>query len=332
MALLRRALDRDVANEIWNRAHERAGATGVDCPLCRRSTFGSSVMVKSAPFHLDVCKLCQLVWFDEGEYKPLPSIPRPIPKELPPEARLVVAEAELQQIERRERESVWDGDPPEENWKLLLAALGMPVEVDDPGLDRLPLVTWTLGLLMIVFTSLAFFSSSPFHEYGWVPSSPFRLGGATHVSSFFLHGSILHLAGNLYFLLVFGDNVEAWIGRFQYLILVFAASIAGDLAHAALTSNPEVPLIGASAGISGILAYYAIKFRRAKIGLFIFAVYFPRMAGKFFTMPAWVLFVFWVLAQSLIAFKQTLGVAEVSAVAHLGGAAVGLLTAFSFRE
>ena len=75
---------------------------------------------------------------------------------------------------------------------------------------------------------------------------------------------ILHLVGNLYFLLIFGDNVEDYLGWRKYLLLIFGATIAGDFVHL-LRNRIHEPSIGASGGISAVLVFYALQFPRADL-------------------------------------------------------------------
>ncbi|MGV3756672.1 MAG: rhomboid family intramembrane serine protease, partial [Verrucomicrobiota bacterium] len=156
--------------------------------------------------------------------------------------------------------------------------------------------------------------------FGMIPDQIGRLGGLTMVTSFFLHGSWSHLLGNLYFLYVFGDNVENRIGWRRMLILVFVATIAGDLLHAAADSRSSVPCIGASGGISGVLAFYALAFPDKKISIFWASRY---TMPRWIEMSAWTAFGLWIAMQTLIVMQQLAGLGRVSALAHLGGVMAG---------
>lgn len=91
--------------------------------------------------------------------------------------------------------------------------------------------------------------------FGLIPEKVMRYGGLTVLTSFFLHGSIWHLAVNMYFLLLFGDNVEEAIGVVRYVLLISLATIAGAVAHVMFDPRQNVPVIGASAAIAGIVAF-----------------------------------------------------------------------------
>ncbi|MHC4494669.1 MAG: rhomboid family intramembrane serine protease [Planctomycetota bacterium] len=124
--------------------------------------------------------------------------------------------------------------------------------------------------------------------------------------------------GNLYFLVVFGDNSEDILGKARYLLMIAAAAIAGDVAHILSDPGSTIPCIGASGGISGILAYYCLRFPKAKVGIILFWVRWIRM-------PVGVMFVLWILLQIITAMKQSMGISNVAVFAHFGGAAVGIL-------
>src|SRR4030095_6138117 len=111
--------------------------------------------------------------------------------------------------------------------------------------------------------------------FGFIPTEAWRYGGLTILTSFFLHGSILHLIGNLYFFLIFGDDVEDYLGRWRYVLVILTATVLGDIVHLLANANSTVPAIGASGGISGVIVFYALQFPRARVGiLFRFYFYF----------------------------------------------------------
>ena len=108
---------------------------------------------------------------------------------------------------------------------------------------------------------------------------------------------------------------------------MLAAHLAGSLVHAALDPRGEVPCIGASGGIFGIVAYYAIAFPRARLAFFFF--YWVR--GGWIRVPAWGMLVFYTGLQILGAQAQIAGTSNVSSLAHLGGIAVGVIAAVLSR-
>src|SRR5215472_9113570 len=83
------------------------------------------------------------------------------------------------------------------------------------------------------------------------------------LTSMFLHGSFLHIAGNMLFLWIFGDNVEDYVGHFSYLLLYLASGFVGSITHILLNFSSRMPTIGASGAIAGVMGAYLILYPRA---------------------------------------------------------------------
>jgi membrane associated rhomboid family serine protease len=129
------------------------------------------------------------------------------------------------------------------------------------------------------------------------------------------------LIGNVYFLLIFGDNVEDDLGPWRWLLLLTTATVAGGLLHTMLMPHSEIPCIGASGGISGIITYYALRFPHARLGImFRYWWYF-----RWLNISAFGALLLWFGLQLLIAFYVHLGLSNVGVLAHLGGAAAGAI-------
>ncbi len=234
------------------------------------------------------------------------------------DALLLMERARAVDAERKEAE----GEGPEgADWLALL--MGLPVEYLDVPQKRQPWLTLCLlaGIGLVSVMVLLGVGRAA-QAFGFIPSQAWRQGGLTLLTSFFLHGDVFHLAGNLYFLFVFGDNVEDLLGALRYALLLVAATVVGDLSHAALYSNSAIPLIGASGGISGVIAFYALAFPQAKVGFFwAFPLY------RWIRMSVGRALVLWLSLQILgalsgLVFGQVSGVAFLG---HLGGALVGLV-------
>jgi len=279
---------------------------------------------------LDVCLECRFVWFDQHEFRQMPSPPDDA-EALPAidvgadESMAATAAA----LAAEQDSGAFGGTAPAQWWKWLPGFMGMPIEHDVTKLRNQPLITWGLAAVMAAVTIFMFGDLQTVVEgYGLVPSQWNRLNGLTFLTSFFLHAGLLHLAGNVYFLLVFGDNVEDYLGRWRYLLLVVVATIVGDLAHILLDPGSTVPSVGASGGISGVITYYALRFPRARLGIMLrFWILF-----KWLHMPAWSALFLWFALQLYGAWAQYAGLSNVSSLAHLGGAAVGLLAWAIWRD
>ncbi len=133
----------------------------------------------------------------------------------------------------------------------------------------------------------------------------------------FLHGNLLHLAGNMWFLWIFGNNVEEAYGRLGYIVMYLLAGIAGTAAFVLLRPNDITPMIGASGAIAGVLGAYFVLFPRHPVVAVVFFYLVP--------VPAVIFLGLWFLGQFLV---TDLGVAW---EAHAAGFAFGALVTFLLR-
>ena len=324
LPVLRRMIPDGIVNGLWLQAHQEGGVAGVACPICQRTMAQVSATANAHPVTLDVCTGCQFVWFDPNTLEQLPAAPCPPRAEetLPEAAREQIALMKLKSFEeQQEAAGTLEGGGPEETWKLLPAALGMPVEVDANPLQGWPWLTWGLALVMVLVYLLTMNNLGPVvEEFGLIPNQLWRHGGATFITSFFLHGGPLHLVGNTYFLLIFGSHVEDHVGRGRYALLLAVSALLGDALHVLWDPQGAIPCIGASGGISGALAFYALRFPHARLGLLVGYSFMFR----WYRVPAVYAFGFWIVLQLLLAAQQLAGVGHVSALAHLGGCLVGV--------
>jgi membrane associated rhomboid family serine protease len=279
--------------------------------------------LETKAFEVDVCDRCHFLWFDNAELTSLPKAPpKPPEKELPQAAREMIALAEVERIRRdSERSEMMSGDLPENPWHVFLGFLGMPVEQEAPELQRRPIVTWALCVAIVLFSVGVFVAGDEaLLQFAFIPDQPWRMGGLTLLTSFFVHGSFSHLIGNVYFLLIFGDNVEDVIGRKQFIVVILLSALLGDVLHWIMEPRAAMPTVGASGGISGVIALYALAFPHAKIGkLFRLGYRFQWVQFS----AAWG-FALWLLLQVITAAMQVSGYSRVSGLAHLGGALVGV--------
>ena len=143
------------------------------------------------------------------------------------------------------------------------------------------------------------------------------------LTSMFLHGGWLHLIGNMWYLWIFGDNVEDTLGPVRYLLFYFLCGIAAGATHVLVSPGSTAPTVGASGAIAGVLAGYASLFPRARIVTLIPIVFYFSIVE----LPAVALLVVWFLIQALSGFL-TLGAPGETGVAwgaHVGGFLAGLV-------
>jgi membrane associated rhomboid family serine protease/Zn-finger nucleic acid-binding protein len=327
--------DAERLKAIWVAARSHAALPGRACPGCEQPMRLVSVEAQE----LDVCPRCQLLWFDGAELDALAATHRPAPtarevalaerEALPLEAREALARMRAEAVRERTLAQLDQVDAaPATSWQRAAAYLGLPAEIDEDLLDRPPWATWILGTLIAVVGALGFYDLPlVVRAFGFVPSAPHSESLVKLFTSVFVHAGVLHLAGNLYFFFVFGDNVEDILGWRRFLLLFFGASVLGALLHAGFDPRADTPLVGASGGISGILAFYTLELPRARIGFTL------RLYWKFIwvRIPMWAAFGAWLALQLLGAWAQLAGCSTVSAFGHLGGAAVGAMAWWAVR-
>ncbi len=145
----------------------------------------------------------------------------------------------------------------------------------------------------------------------------------TYLTAIFLHGGFLHLAGNMLFLWIFGDNLEEEFGHFGFLLFYLICGVAANLGHVWSDPTSAVPLVGASGSIAGVMGAYLLFFPRARVDvLFIFIVFF-----KIFPVPAWIMLGVWFGLQLFNGFGASASVGGVAYWAHVGGFVIGIALA-----
>ncbi|WP_236975445.1 rhomboid family intramembrane serine protease [Membranihabitans maritimus] len=169
-----------------------------------------------------------------------------------------------------------------------------------------------------------------FNTFGTVPKD--FLNGHKLYSVFtnmFLHGGMAHLVGNMLFLWIFGDNIEAVFGNIKFFLFYIAGGVIASLVHIGMNYQSTIPSLGASGAISAVLGAYLILFPRSRIKM-IFIIFFMT-----FYIPALFFIGFWFFQQFLSVYNeagqmpaQTQGVAW---WAHIGGFIFGVIVGFFFR-
>ena len=156
----------------------------------------------------------------------------------------------------------------------------------------------------------------------------------TVFSSMFLHGGWMHVIGNMWFLLIFGDNVEDALGHLRYVFFYLLAGFGAAAAQIAASPASRVPMIGASGAIAGVLGAYFFLYSRARVTtLFIFIIFV-----RFIDVPAFFFLLFWFLVQTfngLGALSSNAVRGEMGGVAwwaHAGGFVAGLASMLVFRK
>jgi len=205
----------------------------------------------------------------------------------------------------------------------------LPIRDYNPPRRR-ALLTW--GLILINFGVYFYLAQNPVMDENAIARyavTPADITAGRHlgtlITSMFLHANLLHVAGNMLFLWIFGNNVEDKLGELKFLIVYFASGIGGSLLQIVITPDSTVPMLGASGAISGLLAAYVLYFPRARILTFVVPFFI-------FTLPAFLFIGYWIGLQALNAFLNIGAIGGgVAFFAHVGGFGTGLILALLLR-
>jgi membrane associated rhomboid family serine protease len=150
----------------------------------------------------------------------------------------------------------------------------------------------------------------------------------TLLTSMFMHGSWLHLLGNMWFMYLFGDNVEDAIGPFKFIVFYLFCGACAALLQMALSPSSAIPMVGASGAISGVMGAYALLYPRASVHMLVFLGFY---VGRV-VVPAYLMLGYWFFLQFLSGLVATGGPAEggVAVWAHIGGFVAGITTVWFF--
>ena len=165
------------------------------------------------------------------------------------------------------------------------------------------------------------------------PDAYCRLGhfpaGATVLTSMFMHGGWLHLIGNMWFLWIFGNNVEDSTGKVRFLVFYLLCGVIAALVQSVAKPDSAIPMVGASGAIGGVMGAYIVLYPRVRVHMLVFlGFYATRIA-----VPAYLMLGYWLLIQ---VFSGALAVGQesggVAFLAHVGGFVGGMLLSFPFRN
>jgi hypothetical protein len=164
------------------------------------------------------------------------------------------------------------------------------------------------------------------------PTFPLLVVVVPFFTSLFLHGSWMHVIGNMLYLYIFGDNVEDYLGHFRYLTFYLLTGVIAMLTQAGSNLHSTVPAVGASGAIAGVLGAYFVLYPRARVLTWFFELIFV-----FLWIPAWIVLGYWFVLNflsgtqtALAVHKQNMG--GIAFWAHVGGFAAGALLVKVFGE
>jgi membrane associated rhomboid family serine protease len=214
---------------------------------------------------------------------------------------------------------------------FLLVALPLSMRPADPADPLLKQYLETLAPLLPPGMSLAEAARQltaydlVVFRYGFRASSP---GLVTLFTSMFLHAGLMHVAGNMLYLWIFGNNVEYRLGRWQFLLWYLVTGAAAVAFHTAFNLGSPLPLVGASGAISGVLGFYLVWFPRNQVKVWIFL--FPFVMRVVQISAIWVLGLY-LLVVNLLPFLIAPAGGGVAHGAHIGGFLMGAAVAWVIR-
>ncbi len=273
------------------------------CPECARAL--TTVKAGIPPVcDIEQCDHCGGIWFDHQEWDHIAAL-----QQWPAEQA------------RLEAEPTWA------NWWMQLL-LQLPTEFNIRP-RRVPYVTISL----IVISCIVFLLQLVTDETLWIDLAavPDEIDSGiqlwTLLTSLFLHGSWVHLLGNMYFLYILGDNVEDVLGAGRYLAFYLICGVVASLLFVVLNIGSDIPILGASGAIAGIMAAYLLLFRSARLTFMFFF--------RQYKIPVWVWLGIWFvfnLFMALLVFSEGESMGGIAWSAHVGGFVMGLALIWPFEE
>lgn len=209
-----------------------------------------------------------------------------------------------------------------------------PLGDDNSARRSLPIVTFGLIALNVLIFFVELNGGQAFiREWAFIPR---RFGenpvGDAHTifSAMFMHAGWLHLGGNMLYLWIFGDNVEDAFGPFKFLVFYLICGVAATFAQFAVTPSSNIPNVGASGAIAGVLGGYLLMFPHARVRVLMY--------NQIVAMPALFVLGLWIVLQifsgvgSIAQTSQTQDTGGVAYMAHVGGFAAGFVLTFLLRN
>jgi len=206
----------------------------------------------------------------------------------------------------------------------------LPLGDDDRARRTVPLVTYALIVLNVLFFLVELSGGDAFiNQWAFVPRR-FMANPAsdflTLFTSMFMHASWIHLGGNMLYLWIFGDNVEDRFGHGKFLIFYLLCGLAATFAQLAFSLGSNIPNLGASGAIAGVLGSYILLFPQQQVSVL--------MGRSVIPVPALIVIGFWIVLQFFSGFASIANTTETGGVAymaHIGGFIAGFVLTFFFR-
>lgn len=293
------------------------------CPKC-------SVVMKTFNYaydsnvFLDKCQNCDGIWAEAGEVKQIARFLKKDPKVMVIAQDIVKRQQYINEL--HELADIGNTLRTHAHYSAFMPKIFLPLN-DDYQAEKFPVVNISIILVsVLVFLLQLFVVQDPqafLSRFGFNVSQIWSIG---LISSTFLHGGIFHILGNMYFLWIFGDNIEDHMGRIRFLVFYIASGIAACFLHASFYNGPNIPLIGASGAISGVMGAYCVLYPQARLQVLVFC--------RIIWIPASIYLTSWFLFQILYSIITLSSNAyyRIAWVAHVGGFIFGMLTAYIMKK
>ena len=200
-----------------------------------------------------------------------------------------------------------------------------------------PIVTWVIILINVVVFWMMYMGQNPhpdqyIMEYGLIARNLFMPDEVLPlpekitpvIAHMFMHGGFMHILGNMYFLFIFGDNVEERIGHVGFAIMYFVFGLCAAAAQVLSDTGSQMPMVGASGALAGVMGAYMIYFPQSQVRTLFLLPFFIRIVE----IPALIYMLFWLAMQFMGVLGSGSGVAF---LAHIGGFASGVVFALIHR-
>lgn len=206
-----------------------------------------------------------------------------------------------------------------------------PISDDNPS-SSTPYVTYFLiGLCSFVFMLqyLSQMNPSIFYNFGFVPAAFFSdYSSITIYTSMFLHGGFFHIAGNMLYLWIFGDNVEDAMGTLKFIIFYLLCGTIAALCQGFVDPNSQIPMVGASGAIAGVLGAYLMLYPKANVKCLVFIIIIIQMIR----IPAFIVLGFWLALQFFNIPGSIDSDGGTAYFAHIGGFLAGIVLIPFFKN
>ena len=206
-----------------------------------------------------------------------------------------------------------------------------PISDDNPS-SSIPYITYFLiGACCFVFSLQYLSQMNPqiFYTYGFIPNSFFSEYSSLPIyTSMFLHGGLFHIAGNMLYLWIFGDNVEDSMGKVKFIIFYLLCGTIAALCQGFVDPSSEIPMVGASGAIAGVLGAYLMLFPKANVKCLVFIIIIIQMIR----IPAFIVLGFWIVIQFFNIPGSIDADGGTAYFAHIGGFLAGMILIPFFKN